>query len=587
MANESKIIKDITRQIKTEFRQRETELEVLRELDQRLLREDVSLEATCNFIVESILRLLKADAAGLLLRRHKLLDLVALRPQGRTPTPLDLKDSVTGWCVLQGRSARIGNVRTDKRFHHLYKEFQGDKGRRMISELAAPIIFNGTAIGVLNVESPKENAFDEHHQRLLETLAGQASLAFKKVRLFDEAEVFAALRPHLLSDSPRTDVAIWTILSKALSALNTYLGDLKHFQILFREEDRLVVAYSSSGKDINVRVNIADCVSGEAVIKRSPILVTDVSSHPKYIRMLGDSIKSEMVVPIEVQNVVTGVLNFESDDPDIFDDYSKVIVQHFSAQMAWLLTLLSLRFELSARMRSDRANTILQAMGDRTGNLVHRLKNVVGPIKLQAEELQLHHQKELAANPDVAGLIESIRKRAEEALTIPSQMRKMFVELEYVDVNAVIADIVQQFACLRGILVATDMSKDLPKVRCQGLGAVLHTLLENAVDAMPKGGKIVVTSSKVRFENLRDEFVEISVQDEGVGIPSSHLEKIFDWDFSTKAKTEKGLGWGLGWVKTFVERSNGRISVESEGEEGKGSIFTLRFPVAGDQGGGK
>jgi two-component system cell cycle sensor histidine kinase/response regulator CckA len=313
-------------------------------------------------------------------------------------------------------------------------------------------------------------------------------------------------------------------------------------------------------------------------VDRCPIVVKDVTAHPKYVGMLGDNIKSEMAVPIVVQNEVTGVLNFESDKPAFFDEFSEVIVQHFSAQMGWLLTLLKLRFELSARARTERASEILQAMGDQTGNLVHRLKNLIGPIKLQAEELQVHYTKELAANPRIAQIVESIRKRSEDALALPTQMRKMFLEIDRVDVNSVIRDIVNHFRNLDNITITTDITKELPRVRCQGLGAALHTLIENAVDAMPAGGQIVVSSSKVTFHNLTDMFVEVSVKDEGTGIASENLDRIFDWGFSTKSIEHKGLGWGLGWVKTFVEKSDGTISVDSI--PGKGATFRLRFPAA-------
>jgi signal transduction histidine kinase len=564
--------------LREEFEVRETELEALRALDQHLLRRNASLDDTCRFVLGCVTRLLPVHYAQVWMRRHNRLELVAATPTGTTSNTLDLRDSVTGWCVLHGTPARIPNVRTDAHFRHLYKDFLGADVPKMLSELAVPIKINGATIGVLNVESPTENAFDEHQEAVLQTLAGQTAIAFANVQLFNEAELFNALRPHFLFEKHTTEVDIQLILNKALSELTAYLGQVTHFQLLFCDDDeRLVVAYTSSGKDKNVRVDIANSVSGEAVLARAPIIVRDVRAHPKYVGMLGETIKSEMAVPIIVQDEVTGVLNFESEEIGIFDDFSEVIVQHFSTQMAWLLTLLKLRFDLGTQMRADRANGILQAMGDQTGNLVHKLKNIVGPIKLQAEELQLHHTIVLAANPQIAQLIENIRKRAEDALVLPNQMRKLFIELDNLDVNVVIQDTVRQFSDLDKIHILTSITKALPRVRCQGLGAALHTLIENAIDAMPNGGEIVVSSSTVTFHNLKDQFVEISVKDQGTGISPEHLDRIFEWGFSTKAKEQKGLGWGLGWVKTFVDRSHGSVSVESA--LGQGSTFRLRFPA--------
>jgi signal transduction histidine kinase len=570
--------------VREEFETRETELEVLRELDRHLLREDSTLEETCNVVLRCMTRMLKAEYAQVFVHRRNQLELIASTPSDTAPVILPLDRSVTGWCVLNAQSARISNVRTDAKFRSLYREFPAGKAPKMMSELAAPIMLNGATVGVLNVESPKEDAFDEHNEAVITTLAGQASLAFKKTRLFQEAEIFSELQKHLLSDSQRDDIAIQTIVSKAVSELRTYLGEVRHFQILFREGDQLVIAYSSSGKDISVRVKVSESVSGEAVEQQRTIIVEDVTKYRKYVGMLGDTIRSEMAVPILIQNEVTGVLNFESELPNFFSPFSEVIVQNFSSQMAWLLMLLKLRFELSARMKADRANKILQAMGDSAGNLVHRLRNVIGPIKNSAEELQIHHQGVLSANPNVAKLIEVIRSNADEAIKLPNQMKKMFVEIENVDVNKIIREILEDFKGRNDIHIRTKLTGGLPRIKCQGLGAVLHTLVKNAIEAMPNGGNIIVASATVRFQNLQDEFVEISVTDEGVGIAPENLDRIFDWDFSTKTKQEKGLGWGLGWVKTFVERSNGNVHVESE--LGRGTTFRIRFPAMSRSSGG-
>ncbi|MGJ4999455.1 GAF domain-containing protein [Bradyrhizobium sp. HKCCYLS3077] len=562
-----------------EFEIREAELKVLRELDQYLLRENTSLKDTCEFIAQALIDLTGADQAAVLMRRRNVLDVIASEPETPKPLPLPINDSVTGWCVINAETVKIDDTLQDQKFQRLYKSFNSASGSRMRSELAAPIKFGNVAVGVINIECSRSQAFDAHDKGITETLAGQTSLAFKKLRLFNEAEVFKSLQPFLLSDSPSADIAIQTILSTALGQLSDFLGEVKHFQILFIEGDRLVVAYSSSGKDINVRINITDSVSGEAVMTSRPIILDDVTDHPKYVRMLGDSIKSEMAVPIIVQGDITGILNFESEEISYFDNFASEIVRHFSAQMAWLLTLLSIRFEMSARMRTDRANEILKALGDQTGNLIHRLNNIVGPIKMQAEELQIYQKEILAKETEFASVIESIRKAATDALTLPAEMRRLFEEIEYVDANKIIIEILQTFPEKTGITIVSNLSAELSKLRCQGLGAVLHTLLENAVDAMPNGGRIFVTSANVRFSNLTDEFFEISIRDEGRGIPTHHLDRIFDWDFTTKEKRGRGgLGWGLPWVKTFVDRVNGAVAVDSI--VGRGSTFRLRFPVA-------
>ena len=75
-----------------------------------------------------------------------------------------------------------------------------------------------------------------------------------------------------------------------------------------------------------------------------------------------------------------------------------------------------------------------------------------------------------------------------------------------------------------------------------------------------------------QFDNQGFAWVEF--EDTGIGIPQQNLKKIFDIFFTTK---EKGTGLGLSAVQRLVENRGGRIEVESE--EGKGTKFTIFFPI--------
>ena len=98
---------------------------------------------------------------------------------------------------------------------------------------------------------------------------------------------------------------------------------------------------------------------------------------------------------------------------------------------------------------------------------------------------------------------------------------------------------------------------------------ILTNLCSNAIQAMPKGG--ILTLDAVH----KDGGVIISVQDTGLGISEETRDKLFKPLFTTKAK---GQGFGLAVVKKLTEALNGRVKVESE--VGKGTCFTLEFPLA-------
>jgi two-component system sensor histidine kinase AtoS len=99
---------------------------------------------------------------------------------------------------------------------------------------------------------------------------------------------------------------------------------------------------------------------------------------------------------------------------------------------------------------------------------------------------------------------------------------------------------------------------------------VILNLLMNAIQAMPGGGQLSMSG---RFS--RDGYwVELTVQDSGVGIPPEDLDKLFDPFFSTK---EGGIGLGLSIAHRIIDQHHGKIEVESN--PGKGTLFTISLPV--------
>ena len=104
--------------------------------------------------------------------------------------------------------------------------------------------------------------------------------------------------------------------------------------------------------------------------------------------------------------------------------------------------------------------------------------------------------------------------------------------------------------------------------------SIVRNLVSNAVKFTPIGGNIAVSA-----KSLQGSFVEISIQDTGIGMNEEILEKLFVFNQSTgRSGTEGESSTGLGLVlcKDFVEKNGGKIWVESE--EGKGSTFFFTLP---------
>ncbi len=118
----------------------------------------------------------------------------------------------------------------------------------------------------------------------------------------------------------------------------------------------------------------------------------------------------------------------------------------------------------------------------------------------------------------------------------------------------------------------------VPKIRVDAnrIRRVFKNIIENAIQAMPKGGKLIIHTRR------SGNFIEITFRDTGVGISEEDMKKLFTPFFTTKAK---GMGIGLTICKKFVEEHGGKIDVQSK--KGEGTVFTVKLPVKQVEGGEK
>jgi signal transduction histidine kinase len=124
----------------------------------------------------------------------------------------------------------------------------------------------------------------------------------------------------------------------------------------------------------------------------------------------------------------------------------------------------------------------------------------------------------------------------------------------------------------------TDRTSNSPKivVDAEMLVRAFVNIIRNAVDAMPNGGTLTISSKQTGTD------LEIAFSDTGLGMSEEILERMWTPFFTTKAK---GMGLGLSICKRIVEAHGGRILVSSA--EGKGTMFTVTFPIEQDVSGGE
>jgi len=121
------------------------------------------------------------------------------------------------------------------------------------------------------------------------------------------------------------------------------------------------------------------------------------------------------------------------------------------------------------------------------------------------------------------------------------------------------------------VQIKADLAADLPELGCDMTQVVLN-LAKNALDAMPRGGTLAITSA------LSEGSIVVTVSDTGIGMSENVRKRIFDPFFTTK-EPGKGTGLGLAICHDIVEKHQGSIGVTSA--EGKGTAFTIKLPVPG------
>jgi len=128
-------------------------------------------------------------------------------------------------------------------------------------------------------------------------------------------------------------------------------------------------------------------------------------------------------------------------------------------------------------------------------------------------------------------------------------------------------------AVAANISIVRNYTFGMPQVRSSNLFQVFCNLAKNAMDAMPNGGELRISTYLTTEDTLAAE-----LRDTGMGFPPDSTEAIFEPFFTTK-EGDKGTGLGLAICRDIVESYHGRITAQNAPDGG--SIFTVYMPAAG------
>ena len=230
----------------------------------------------------------------------------------------------------------------------------------------------------------------------------------------------------------------------------------------------------------------------------------------------------------------------------------------------------------------------MEAVGRLSGGIAHDFNNLLGVIIGYSQVLK----RTLPPGTAFLEHAEEIEKAGQRAASLTRQLlafsRQQVLAPAVLNLNSLISEMEKMLPRLIGedieIVIALDPAIGRVKADHGQLEQVVMNLAVNARDAMPDGGKVVITTANAVLDETwtrshpgskAGDFVMLSVADTGTGIDSETLAHIFEPFFTTKERG-KGTGLGLATVYGVVKQSGGYVWVESA--LGKGTAFQIYLP---------
>ncbi|MCB9598816.1 MAG: response regulator [Sandaracinus sp.] len=235
--------------------------------------------------------------------------------------------------------------------------------------------------------------------------------------------------------------------------------------------------------------------------------------------------------------------------------------------------------------RQLRASQRLEALGQVAGGVTHDFNNILAVIQISATSLP-------QVSGEVAEVLDDIRIAADRGADLTRQLltftRRQVARLEPMVLHEVVENAMRMIGRVVERVRVEVEGKTTRWIEADRtmIEQVLMNLAINARDAMPDGGvlRVRVVDRPLTTEEARalhpdarpGNFLELSVSDEGTGIPADVLERIWEPFFTTK-EGARGTGLGLATVYGIVRQHRGWVTVQSE--VGRGTTFRLFFPV--------
>jgi PAS domain S-box-containing protein len=270
------------------------------------------------------------------------------------------------------------------------------------------------------------------------------------------------------------------------------------------------------------------------------------------------------------------VISKDSEGKPLYrDGFVRDVTEHKKAEEKIVEYQRNLEKLVEQRTKELKDSERLATIGATAGMVGHDIRN---PLQAITSDVYLV-KSEVASLPkgeekeSIKESLEGIEKNVEYINKIVQDLqdyaRPLVLSIRETDLETLFSEVLVKKAIPENISSSSQVKQEAKKLKTDPavLKRVLANLVNNAVQAMPKGGELEISA----YHEGDDTF--ITVKDTGVGIPDELRPKLFTPLFTTKSK---GQGFGLAVIKRMTEALGGTVDFESE--EGKGTKFIIRLP---------
>jgi len=556
----------------------------------------LELQMILQKIMEKAVELLEGEAGEVVLWDSRRQNYATAIVQG-------VSESLIGRELSSPSDGIVGEIITNKMpvllhdYEHHARRWKELDPYHLKEVAGVPLIVREMIIGAMVIGTSDPNRhFQQKDIDLLFNFANQAAIAIGNAKLYEDSleKIKQLTTLYEVGKTLSSTLDLDELLKKALELLRDRFGyQLCVFLLLDQEKNELYVKQVIGGnieemKDLRFRVGI-DGIAGWVAKTGESYYAPDVSKDSRY--MLGlPSTQSEAVFPLKIRDQVIGVLDVESGQLMGFNEEDLKVLSSLAGQVSIFIENAQLFYQLKQMLKElkQAQDQVIQAeklraMGEMASGVAHDFNNLLAVI-LGNIQLLLHQFDRLSPDEIRERLktIEQSSKDGAETVRRIQEFSGMRRDKEFtpLSLNELITDLVnvtqprwKEQTQKKGIQI--ELTKKLGKIpkilgNPSELREVTTNIVFNAVDAMPNGGEITITTS-VQAE----DWVEMRIADTGIGMSEEVRKRVFDPFFTTKGVTNTGLGMSVSYG--IIKRHGGEILIESE--PGKGTTFIIHLPT--------